>query len=71
MAALTVEDVKRRVEEIREMSGDYECAHAAEDRLREDVLRAIAGGARVGRLAQELAGEALKSTLIDFPRYCA
>lgn len=71
MAALTVEDVKRRVEEIRQMSGDYEAAHAAEDHLHQEVLGAIAGGARDGRLAQELAGEALKSTLIDFPRYCA
>jgi hypothetical protein len=41
---LSVDDVKKRVEEIRGFSGDDECAHGAEDSLWEEVLRAISEG---------------------------
>ena len=65
---LTVDDVRRRVEEIRAIAGDDEAAHSDEDSLHELVLRAIADGAPN---AAELAAEALKTGEIKFARWCA
>jgi len=65
---MTPKEVAKRVAMIGECRGDYEAAHGMEDQLREDVLQAIAGGAPN---AADLAREALKSTDMDFPRYCA
>lgn len=66
---LTVEDVKTRVEGIRDMSGDPEQSHSAEDSLYRDVLLAISLGMSARRAA-ELADAALESRKIDFPRWC-
>jgi regulator of protease activity HflC (stomatin/prohibitin superfamily) len=64
-------EVTERVEEIRELAGDYEAAHSREDQLHQDVLRAIATGRYDAKFAAQLAAEALKTTEIDFPRPCA
>lgn len=65
---MTVEEVRERVERIAAMAGDPEMAHGEEDSLRHDVLLAIAGGAEN---AADLAAEALKTTNLDFARWCA
>ena len=65
---LTVDEVRRRVEEIRAIAGDDEAAHSDEDSLRDLVLCAIADGAPN---AAELAAEALKTGEIEFARWCA
>lgn len=56
------------VSRIREAAGDAEKAHALEDALYQDVLRAIADGAEK---PQELAAAALAAFEINFPRWCA
>lgn len=66
--ALSVEAVRRRVAEIASLSADDEVAHAKEDDLFADVLRAVAVG---HPQSAELAGEALKSLHLDFSRYCS
>ena len=65
---LTVEDVKKRLSDIGATKSD-EGAHVLEDRLYEDVLRAIADGQ-----CSDPAGcarEALKSNDFDFSRWYA
>jgi hypothetical protein len=65
---MTVEQVKEQVKLIKAVAGDDEAAHSYEDALHEHVLKAIAKGAEN---APELAKEALKTTKIDFARWCA
>jgi hypothetical protein len=65
---MTLDDVKRRVEEIRAIAGDDERAHSYEDQLRHDVLFEIEQGAEN---AQDLAHEVLKTSAIEFNRWCA
>lgn len=66
---LTIEDVEAEVARIQEMRFDDEAAHSAEDRLWENVLRTIASG--YGAKPSALARAALKTTEIDFARWCA
>lgn len=65
---IDLEGVKIGLKEIQEEVEDYnpDYAHEAEDRLRHEVLRAIAAGAPN---AQELAAEALKSSEMQFERW--
>ncbi len=65
---MTIDDVKIRLERIR-MATLYnsEAAHAMEDRLHLDVLRAIAKND--GGPAAALAQAALRSTRIVFERW--
>ncbi len=65
---MTVEDVQARVKEIDEIADLVERAHADEDRLHRDVLRAIADGADnpVG-----LAHAALSTEHLALDRYYA
>ena len=65
---MTVEEITRRVAEIRADVRDDERAHIAEDGLWRDVLRAIAAGAEN---PAQLAAAALTSLELDFGRYCA
>lgn len=65
---MTPDEAKKRVAYIRDVMGDYEAAHAAEDDLRAEVLAAIASGSPH---AAELARIALETEQMDFPRYCA
>lgn len=65
---MKVEDVRRRVKEIDEMADLVERAHAAEDKLHRDVLRAIADG-----IANpvDLAHAALATEHLGLDRYYA
>lgn len=65
---MDLEQVKKRIQDIKDCSEDFEGAHSMEDSLHQDVLEHIANG---GDNAQELALEALKTTQIQFARYCA
>jgi hypothetical protein len=65
---MTVDDVRKRVAEIRARANDPEVAHAREAGLHVDVLAAIAAGAESPR---ELASLALETCDIDFPRWHA
>ena len=62
------EDVRQRVKEIDEIADDVELAHAAEDKLHRDVLRAIADGAPNPR---ELALAAIATEHLGLDRYYA
>lgn len=63
---IDAEEVRRRVEYIRVYARtDDEAAHSCEDRLHQDVLRALA------EQGNELAIEALKTLDVAFARHCA
>lgn len=66
---MTIEEVQKRLDSVKDMSGDYEVAHDEEDDLHRDVLAAISNG-HFGE-ASEWASIALRTENIDFPRYCA
>ncbi|KLK98059.1 hypothetical protein XJ18_17675 [Bacillus pumilus] len=63
---MTVDDVRERVENIRQVAFDDETAHGMEDDLYIDVLEAIATGADS---PEKLAAEALKTQEIEFYRW--
>lgn len=65
---MTTDQARERVRQIEARAGDDEGAHSEEDRLRGDVLRAIAGG---NPNAAELARIALLTDDIEFSRWCA
>lgn len=65
------EDVKLRLEDIRSASGDPECAHGLEDRLRADVLKAIMRGKVKRKDIEAVCRLALATDNIEFPRWCA
>ncbi len=65
---MTIKDIRRRVQNVKDKKHDYEVAHILEDELRRDVLQEIAKGTRKSRA---LAGEVLKSRHIKFARACA
>lgn len=66
---MNIETVKARVAEMVAMKADDEQAHSEEDALHQDVLRAIADGRCDDPAA--CAREALKTTEIDFSRWCS
>ena len=66
---MTIDEIKARVERIKACGGDYEAAHSEEDKLHQDVLRAIRDGECEDPDA--CAAEALKTLELDFIRYCA
>lgn len=65
---MTIEEVKKRIDEIKMKAHDDEAAHGMEDSLREEVLEAIAFGAHN---AKELAKIVLTTSEIEFSRWCA
>lgn len=65
---MTLEEIKRAVEEIRQLRCDDERAHNLEDTLHQNVLRAIVDGPPN---APELARAALETLDIAFARWCA
>lgn len=65
---MTLDEVHTRVARVYANRSDDEAAHAAEDDLHADVLKAIADGAPN---ASELAHEALRTKDISFNRWCA
>jgi hypothetical protein len=66
---MTIQEVQRRLEEIRAVAHDDEMAHSSEDSLHQDVLTAIASGSCVDPAA--CAKAALTSNDILFSRWCA
>ncbi|WP_303985888.1 hypothetical protein [Niallia circulans] len=66
---MTVDDVMKRVEDIRQVAEaeDDETAHGMEDELYAEVLKAIANGVDN---PEKLATEALKTLEIEFSRWC-
>jgi hypothetical protein len=66
---MTPQEVRDRVDRVRAEKADDERAHGYEDSLWEDVLEAIAAGAK-GR-SRDLATEALKTKDISFGRWRA
>lgn len=66
---MKIEDVKERIKEIKAEIYDPEVAHSKEDKLYFDLLWAIAKG-KVEN-PQELAKEVIKTSRLDFPRWCA
>lgn len=65
---MTIEDVKERVQKIKDVKDDYEKAHLLKDALWADVLRAVSKGSTN---SQGLAEAALKTRWIRFSGYCA
>ena len=65
---MTIEDVKERIQKIKDVKDDYEKAHSREDELWRDVLREIAKGSPN---SQGLAEAVLKTRWIRFARACA
>lgn len=63
---MSPEEVRQRVTVIDEIADDVELAHAAEDKLHRDVLRAIAYGASNPK---ELALAALATESLGLERY--
>ena len=66
---MTPADVKTAVKQIKERQGDYEAAHAMEDMLYLEALKAIASGNCDD--PQAIAKEAIKTQRLGFARYCA
>ncbi|MCR4352197.1 hypothetical protein FO510_05415 [Bacillus pumilus] len=63
---MTVDEVRERVEVIRQIAFDDEAAHCKESELYSEVLTAIAKGADS---PDKLAAEALKTEKIEFFRW--
>ena len=66
---MTPEEVKQRVQDIRDSVSDDETAHSMEDDLYFDVLASIAAG--LCSDPAKCAEEATKTAEIDFARWCA
>ncbi len=66
---MKIQEVRQRVNEIRQRAGDPEVAHAMEDQLYRDVLAGIAADPVGGSPARRLAKTALAARDIDFPRW--
>lgn len=62
-------DVEARLQEIRDNIGDPERAHLLEFRFRSDILRFIASHRPDAARAAELAGAAISTAAIVFPRW--
>jgi hypothetical protein len=65
---MTLGEIKKRVQEIKDERGDDEAAHVHEDQLREDFIEYIA--TLEGPIADK-AKEVLKTNNIEFDRWCA
>lgn len=63
---ITLEEIKKRLKEIKRLRHDDEEAHIRQDDLYLDVLTAIASGAEN---AKQLAAEAIKAEDIEFDRW--
>lgn len=66
---MTPTEIKARIQHIEAISADDEYAHVEEAKLRHEVLDAIAKGQCTR--PRECAAEVLKSSAIEFSRWCA
>lgn len=67
---MTEQELRTRVDQLKDNHDDDEVAHSEEDRIYKDVLRAIASGEAVPDAAT-LATIALECDDLDFYRWCA
>jgi plasmid stability protein len=65
---MTIAQINKRLQKIKNVASDDEHAHSLEDELWHDVLKAIADGCAY---PQAMAAAALKSRDIKFSRWCA
>ncbi len=65
---ITVDQVAKRIDEIRALTHDPEAAHGRIDALHIDVLKAIADGSPT---PHTLAALALQTEAVDVARWCA
>ena len=65
---MTIKEINERVTKIAEIADDPEYAHMEEDKLLDEVLKAIAGG---HPRPKSLAAAALKANEIEFSRWYA
>lgn len=65
---MTIQQIRDAVQEVWDLRGDAERAHAKEDHLHQAVLKVIADG---DPNARALAFEALKTLAFEFDRWCA
>lgn len=63
---ITPEIIRATVARLSDITDNPDYAHRLEDKIRHDVLEAIANGCEKSR---ECAVEALKSSELDFPRW--
>lgn len=70
---MKIQEIQLRIAEIKTSAGDYEAAHALEDKLYQDLLQYIAdkGGILSPWHIRDLARAALKAKDIKFDRYTA
>ena len=66
---MNVADIEKKVAYIESIKDDDEAAHGTEDGLRQEVLEAIATG--TAENPAECAAAALRTSEIDFYRWCA
>ena len=66
---MDIEEIKARVEGIKNIASDYEGAHAVEDQLMYDFIKYVSENGEP--LLAEMASEIMKTEQIEFPRYCA
>ena len=63
--------IKNSLKELKSMKGDDEKAHSFEDDLRTAVLKDIASGKYSKEECVVFAKEVLKTSKIEFERWCA
>jgi CHASE3 domain sensor protein len=66
---MTLEEIQKRVEDIRATAGDDEVAHSREDDLRKDFIEYVASLQNESLAAKARA--VLETEKIDFYRWCA
>jgi hypothetical protein len=66
---MNLEEIRKRIDDIKAMAADDQLAHEAEDGLWRDVLQTIADGACDDPTAA--ARLVLTTSEIDFARWCA
>lgn len=67
---MPIDEIRRRVEYIKNMAADPEAAHSAEDRLRADFIEYVRHIGYDPNLADK-ARLVLSTDQIDFARWCA
>lgn len=72
MEKLTAEEAKKRVENIKSIADDDECAHSWEDNLRSYFIKCLADGLYKNHSEiRELAEIVYSTNEIEFARWCA
>lgn len=70
MTTLSLDDIRARLEAIRDVAGDDEVAHGREDSLREEFIEHVRDNPADSKLAEK-ASLVLSTDEISFARWCA